>query len=324
MTSIRPPFRSRALAALLSTIALAALLGGCGDGSPGTSPGTISSTQIEAGGFVFDALVAGPRDGVPVLLLHGFPESSHEWRAELEALGASGYRAIAPDLRGYSPGARPEGVAAYRIDLLVADVTAIADALGASTFHLVGHDWGAAIAWLLAILEPDRLRSLTAVSVPHPAAFARALATDPDQQRRSAYVDFFKQEGVAETALLADDAQLLRSIYGVGPASASADEYVRLLSEPGALTAALNYYRATDFTQGAGLPSVEVPTLYVWSTGDVALGRVAAEATRDFVAAPYRFEVIEGVSHWLPEDAAPELSALLLDHLATYDRETAL
>lgn len=319
MPGPRTTLRSTTVTAALLALSAMALATGCGDGSRSSADGSISSTQIEASGFVFDALVAGPRDGTVVLLLHGFPESSREWRAELAALGAHGYRAVAPDLRGYSPGARPAEVDAYRIDRLVGDVIAIADQLGAARFHLVGHDWGAAIAWLLAILYPERLRSLGAVSVPHPAAFARALQTDPDQQRRSAYVDFFRMTGVAEQALLADDARLLRSLYGDGPASESADEYVRLLSEPGALTAALNYYRATDFRQGAALPAVEVPTLYVWSTGDVALGRVGAEATGEFVNAPYRFEILEGVSHWVPEDAAPELSALLLEHVAAHE-----
>jgi pimeloyl-ACP methyl ester carboxylesterase len=311
--------RSATAPLLLGLLLLAAA--GCGDrsaGAPaGTTPaGSISRVQIEASGFVFDALVAGPEDGDPVLLLHGFPQSSHEWRAQLEALARAGHRAVAPDLRGYSPGARPEGVAAYRIDLLVGDVVAIADAIGAPAFHLVGHDWGAAIAWLAAVLHPERLRSLTAVSVPHPAAFAFALATDPEQRRMSGYVDFFRLEGVAEQALLADGARALRAAYGSGAAAEAADSYVALLSEPGALTAALSYYRANDFAAGTALPPVRVPTLYVWSTADSALGRTGAEATQRFVDAPYRFEVLEGVSHWVPEDAADALSALVLEHVA--------
>jgi pimeloyl-ACP methyl ester carboxylesterase len=315
MALFRPALRPSAILLLI----LLTTGGGCSDSPSRSSSGAISSTQIEASGFVFDALVAGPPDGTPVLLLHGFPESSLEWRAQLAALGAKGYRAVAPDLRGYSPGARPSDVASYRIDLLVSDVIGMADRLGAPTFHLVGHDWGAAIAWVTAVSYPDRLRSLTAVSVPHPAALAFALETDPDQRRMSAYVDFFKQEGVAEETLLANNARTLRALYGSGPAAASADDYVRLLSEPGALTAALDYYRANDFTSGAALPAVKIPTLYVWSTADVALGRVGAEATARFVDAPYRFAVLDGVSHWVPEDAADALTALLLDHLATYN-----
>jgi pimeloyl-ACP methyl ester carboxylesterase len=295
----------------------------CGGDSNGSSGSTgpvldVVPAQIEANGFVFDALTAGPRDGSPVLLLHGFPQSSLEWEAQLAALAGAGYRAVAPDLRGYSPGARPLEVEAYRLDALTADVYAIADALGFATFHLVGHDWGAAIAWNVAMVDPDRIRSLTAVSVPHPVAYALALANDPDQQQKSQYIDFFRQPGVAEQALLANDAALLRSIYGDGPASAHADSYVALLSEPGALTAALNYYRALGLG-GAGGSQVVVPTLYVWSSGDTALGRTGAESCGDYVSGPYRFEVIEGVSHWVPEEAADALSGMLLEHLDAFD-----
>ncbi|MGH9182018.1 MAG: alpha/beta fold hydrolase, partial [Acidimicrobiales bacterium] len=138
------------------------------------------------GELVFDALAAGPDDGPLVLLLHGFPQSSGEWRSQLAALAGQGYRAVAPDQRGYSPGARPDGVDAYRMPLLVGDVLAMADELGAGRFHLVGHDWGAAVAWYTAAAHPDRLLSLTAVSVPHPMAFAKALASPSgDQAERS-------------------------------------------------------------------------------------------------------------------------------------------
>lgn len=303
---------------------LAGFLIACGDSDGSSSPGgssgpvTIAQTQIAAGGFVFEARTAGPRDGSPVLLLHGFPQSSLEWESQLLALAGAGYHAIAPDLRGYSPGARPTEVEDYRLDALTEDVYAIADALGFATFHVVGHDWGAAIAWNVAMVDPQRIESLTAVSVPHPVAYALALANDPDQQQKSQYIGFFRQVGVAEQTLLANDAAILRSIYGTGPASANADAYVALLAEPGALTAALNYYRALGLTGTGGSPVV-VPTLYVWSTADTALGRYGAELCGDYVSGPYRFEIIEGVSHWVPEEAAETLSAMLLEHLSTFD-----
>ena len=306
-----------AAAAFLLLVALATACGD-GGGSSGTDDGTIARTQVEAGGFVFEARVAGPRGGSPVLLLHGFPQSSLEWEAQLAALGRAGYRAVAPDLRGYSPGARPPAVADYALEPLTRDVIAIADALGFARFHLVGHDWGAAIAWEVAGRYPERLTSLTAVSVPHPTAFVLALANDSDQQARSTYITFFQQPEVPEQTLLANDAALLRSIYGTGPAAENADEYVRLLSEPGALTAALNYYRALGLTSSTGARTT-VPTLYVWSSGDTALGRYGAERCGDFVDAPYRFEIIEGVSHWVPEDAAGELSMMLVEHVGQWD-----
>jgi pimeloyl-ACP methyl ester carboxylesterase len=315
---LRPTARSLSRAALV--LALILVASACGDGGGSSSGGDTSITQttIEAGGFVFDARVAGPKKGSPVLLLHGFPESSLEWESQLVALARAGYRAVAPDLRGYSPGARPPAVADYALDLLAGDVVAIADALGFARFHLVGHDWGAAIAWEVAGTRPDRLLSLTAVSVPHPTAFALALANDPDQQAKSQYINFFRVAGVAENTLLANDAAVLRGIYGDGPASTHAEDYVRLLSEPGALTAALSYYRALGLTSSNSGPTT-VPTLYVWSTADTALGRYGAERCGDYVDAPYQFAIIDGVDHWVPENAADELSALLLDHVARWD-----
>ena len=271
-------------------------------------------TDIRVGDLVFDVLVDGPRDGELVLLLHGFPESAAEWRHVMPQLAAAGYRAVAPNQRGYSPGARPDGVASYHVTCLTEDVLGIADALGAATFHLVGHDWGALVAWHVAAHHPDRIRSLTIVSVPHPRPFADARASDPDQRARSEYIIGFREPDAPERAFLDNDAALLRrAVAEAGPEIAA--EHVAVLTSPGAMTAALHYYRAWDDALDR-LGSVGTPTLFVWSTNDVALGRVAAEATKDWVAGPYRFEVLEGVSHWIPEVAADALARMTLEHLA--------
>lgn len=268
-----------------------------------------------AGGLVFDALAAGPPEGGLVLLLHGFPQSSAIWRPQLEGLAAAGHRAVAPDQRGYSPGARPEAVEDYRIGHLVDDALALADHLGGGPFHVVGHDWGAVVAWHLAAHHPGRIRTLTALSVPHPVAFAMALASpEADQAHRSRYISFFQKAGVAEDALLAGGLKVMLSMSGY---PGDVDERVRAMSEPGALTAALNWYRAVDAGLVGGVGAVTPPTLYVWSTGDVALGREGAEATADHVAGPYRFEVLEGVSHWIPEEVPGVLTGLLLEHLGS-------
>ncbi len=279
----------------------------------------IDTIDVGVGSWTFTCRAAGPTDGRLVVLLHGFPQTSWSWRNQLSALADAGYRVVAPDQRGYSAGARPEGVENYAIEHLIADVLGIADEMGGHEFDLVGHDWGGAIAWYLAGRYPGRLRTLTVVSTPHPLAFAGALAGSEDQQQRSTYVSFFRQEGnVAETAMLADDAQGLRNLYqGSGLASEDAEEYLRVLTEPGALTGGLNYYRATSFAEAAQIGPIVTPTMYVWSTDDMALGRDAAEATAQFVEGPYRFEVLEGVSHWIPEHAPDALNALLLDHLRT-------
>ncbi len=265
---------------------------------------------IRIGELVFDALVDGPVDGEVVLLLHGFPQSSAIWLPQIEALAAAGYRAVAFDQRGYSPGARPDAVEEYRIDRLVADALAVG---GERPFHLVGHDWGAGVGWHLAAKHPERIRTLTALSVPHPLAFAAALVSPTsDQRSQSSYIAFFRQTGLAEEALLAGGlAAMLRASAYPG----DVDAVVQAMSEPGALSAALNWYRALDLSVLRGVGSVVVPTLYVWSTGDVALSREGAEATAGHVVGPYRFEVLTGVSHWIPEEVPDTLTRLLLEHL---------
>jgi pimeloyl-ACP methyl ester carboxylesterase len=275
----------------------------------------MQSLQIPVGGWVFDALAAGPPDGRLVLLLHGFPQTGDCWRAVMPVLAGAGCRVVAPNQRGYSPAARPVGVEHYRMPLLVADIVDMAGALEVERFDVVGHDWGAAVAWQLAGRHPERLRSLTAVSVPHPFAFADALRHDPDQQQRSRYIDLFRQPDKAERLLLADDAARLRAMFGETPA-VDIDRYVDHLREPAALTAALSWYRAISGDDLRGMGPVRTPTCHVWSTDDLALGRVAAEATGGYVEAPYRFEVFEEVSHWVPEQAGDRLAAVVLNHLA--------
>jgi pimeloyl-ACP methyl ester carboxylesterase len=285
------------------------------------SPSSVSVVDFErleipVGEFVFDARAAGPADGELVLLLHGFPQSSWEWRSQLQALGDVGYRAVAPDQRGYSPRARPEGVEQYGAQHLIADTLAIADWLGGHQFHLVGHDWGAAVAWAVAGTHPERLRTLTIVSVPHPKAFASALAESQEQRDKSSYIALFREEGKAEEVLGGDDFIRLRGMLSTTGSPEDAEEYLRLLSQPGALTAALNWYRAMQPGLVGEIGAITTPTLFVWSTNDVALGREGAEATGQYVEGPYRFEVLEGVSHWIPEQAAGDLNRLVLEHLS--------
>lgn len=261
-------------------------------------------------GLVLDAVATGPLDGPPVVLLHGFPQTSWAWRGVWPALVEAGHRVVAPDLRGYSPDARPESVDAYRMPSLVGDVLAVLDHVGADAVHLVGHDWGAAISWHLAGRHPDRVRTLTAVSVPHPVAFVEALRTDADQRRRSQYMRDWGSPDAEQTLLAGGLAQVFGGIPAV-----DAERYVTRMHEPGALTAALAYYRAQSLADLDGLGPITSPTLHVWSDGDVALGAAAAQATGSHVDGPYRFEVLEGVSHWVPEEAAAPLTALLLQHL---------
>jgi pimeloyl-ACP methyl ester carboxylesterase len=273
---------------------------------------------IEIGEFTFQALAAGPAQGEAVFLLHGFPQTSMQWEGQIAALAGDGYRVVAPDQRGYSPGARPAGVGEYAMSELVQDVLAMADALAITRFHLVGHDWGAYVAWYIAGLAPDRVLSLAAISVPHPDAFAQVLS-DPMscQLAASAYVFAFVAPD-AEAYLLRDGSAALRELYDDLP-QGKVDAYLALFDDEESLRGGLNWYRANPAIGMARTPlgKIGVPTLYLWSDADAALCRDGAEITGDYVTGPYRFEVLEGVSHWVPEVAASRVNTLLREHLRT-------
>lgn len=275
--------------------------------------------QVDVGDLVFDVRVDGPEDGRPVLLLHGFPETSRSWAAVTPLLTGTGLRTFAPDQLGYSPGARPAEVEAYSMQGLAQVTVDLLDALALPRVDVVGHDWGANVAWTLAAWHPDRVRSLTAVSVPHPAAYTVAYRVDPEQKERSAYIRLFWQAGKAEQVLLEDDARRLRRMLGgdgdTGVPAEAVDQYVAVLSAPGALTAALNWYRA--MSSGTRVDPVDVPTTYVWSDGDVAIGRTAADACAEFVIGDYRFVELPGVTHWIPEQAPEQLAAAVLERIAS-------
>ena len=272
--------------------------------------------------LIFDALVAGEPGAPLVLLLHGFAESMHCWRAQVEALSAAGYRAVAPSQRGYSPGARPDPMDAtsYHIERLMDDAMAIVDAAGhgEQRFHLAGHDWGGSIAWALADRFPDRLASLTVLSRPHPNAFNRALlATDADQAQRSRHHTAFLEPGAADV-VLADDARWLRErLAANGVPAAAIAQHLAVLGNRPAMEAALAWYRARGAIRSP-LGAIHVPTLYIWGDADDTVGRIAAEGTADFVAAPYCFEVLPGVGHFAADQAPDRVNALLLRHLAAY------
>jgi len=290
--------------------------------STGQEPGALRNIEIPVGEMIFDALATGPEDGPLVLLLHGFPQTSLSFRHQLEILGRAGFHAVAPDQRGYSPRARPADYREYAMPLLIGDVLGMADALGADRFHLVGHDWGGAVAWVLAGAAPQRILTLTVLSTPHVAAMARFRA-DPtsEQSQRSSYFAQFSQPG-AEKGFLENDAALLMSIWsGLEPDAIEA--YRGALGNPDALAAALAWYRAAFGQPAAAAPSappppsppIRLPTLYVWGTEDPAFAREAAEATEDFVEGPYRFVELDGQGHWVAERAADHVSELILEHV---------
>jgi pimeloyl-ACP methyl ester carboxylesterase len=283
-----------------------------------TGPQTIQTEP----GLVFDVLVDGSTDAPLVLLLHGFAESHHMWRSQLRALAMAGYRAIAPNQRGYSPVARPEpaDIANYQFDRLAADAMNVAAACGHASdrFHLVGHDWGASIAWGLADRYPDRIASLTVLSRPHPNAFNNALQLpDGEQANRSRHHKaFLEPDAVAQ--VLQEDARWLRERWAKsGISTAAAQEYLSVLGNEPAMEAALAWYRARGAIR-APLGVISVPVLYVWGDADDTVGRAAAEGTRDFVSGPYRFEILPGAGHFVADQAPDRINELLLAHLARH------
>jgi pimeloyl-ACP methyl ester carboxylesterase len=277
--------------------------------------------MVQANGLRFRTLVDGPPDGELFILLHGFPEGAESWSKQLEALGKAGRLAVAPDLRGYGLTDAPEDLASYSIDQLAEDVRFMITAFGRPAAHIAGHDWGGMVAWFFAGRYPQMTKTLTVLSVPHPAALAAASRDDEDQQARSRYVGLFLQAGKAEHVLADDDYRRLKNMFAIGPNPNAVpakviDHFTRSLSRPGRLTAALNYYRA-NLAGGPAWESltdigpITMPTTLLWGDQDPALGRRAAEATADHVEGAYRLEVLEGAGHWLQFERPGEVSLAL-------------
>lgn len=280
------------------------------------------STISIAPGLTFDAITAGQSGAPLLLLLHGFAESMRCWDAQVAALGDAGYRAVAPSQRGYSPAARPDpaDTSRYHIDRLTDDAMAIvaASGYGAARFHLAGHDWGGSIAWALADRFPERIASLTNLSRPHPNAFNRALQMpDGDQAHRSRHHRAFLEQG-AEDVVLADDCKWLRERWAAaGVPPAAMEKHVAVLGNRPAMQAALAWYRARGAIRSP-LGPIRVPTLYIWGDADDTVGRPAAEGTVDFVAAPYRFEVLPGGGHFVADQMPARVSELMIEHIAAH------
>jgi pimeloyl-ACP methyl ester carboxylesterase len=258
--------------------------------------------------------VADEGDGPPVLLLHGFPDSSYVWRHQIPALVGAGRRVIAPDLRGFGQSDRPEGVEEYAMRRLVGDVIAVLDGLGILRADVVGHDYGAALAWVVAARVADRVERLVALSVGHPNTYRRMPV---EEREKWWYQLFFLFEGVAEEALMEADWRLMREFTrGDG----DLERWVVDLGRPGALTAALNWYRANsrperDVGPRAPFPTVAAPTLGIWSSRDNYLAERPMLESAEHVTGPWRYERIEGASHWLQLDAPERVNELLLEFL---------
>jgi pimeloyl-ACP methyl ester carboxylesterase len=280
--------------------------------------------MVQANGLRFRAMVDGPPQADMFILLHGFPDGAELWSRQVDALAKAGSLAVAPDLRGYGLSDAPADKESYSIDHLVDDVAALIKAFGRESAHVAGHDWGAIVAWFFAARHPEMTKTLTALSVGHPAAIAAASKDDEDQQARSRYVGLFLLEGKAERVLAEDDYRRLRLTWSIGPNPEAVprsvvEHFTRSLARPGRLTAALNYYRANLTAAGAaweglaGIGPIRTPTVLLWGDQDPALGRRGADDTRTYMEGEYELRVLEGAGHWLNFDRPDEVSRALTD-----------
>ncbi|SDJ40052.1 Pimeloyl-ACP methyl ester carboxylesterase [Frankineae bacterium MT45] len=288
---------------------------------PAVTSRTISIQDPQVGPLTFPALAAGDPSlaakGRLVLLLHGFPESGESFRSELPAIAAAGYYAVAPFQRGYSATARTTSVTSYNLLNLVSDAVNMANALGATTFHLVGHDWGGAVAWLTAELFPQRVSTLTVLSTPHPDALADAVADSSSGQKGMlSYLNLVTIPGLQNVLLAAGQGGLALGLKVGGLPASYANLYAANLNTTDALGAALKWYRANPVPSPLKLGVVAVPTLYIWGAKDPFFSQTAALDTAHYVSAPYRFLEITDGTHWLPETQSSVVTVAILAELA--------
>lgn len=283
---------------------------------PGPASYGSGVNEFTRGGFTFDVTDSGPADGPVIVLLHGYPENRTSWRAVTPLLTAAGYRVLAPDQRGYSPRARPLRRRDYRVNELADDVVALIDASGADKVHVVGHDWGGAVAWAVAGLHPQRVHSVASLTTPHPRAFVASMVRS-NQLLHSWYMLFFQLPALPEMGYTRMEKATRQALAKSGLDDEAIERYVRPMMQPGAARAAINWYRALPFSKPPR-GKTQVPALYVYATKDMFLGRKAADLTGNYVAAPYRYEVLEGATHWLPEQNADEIATLLIEHTGKY------
>jgi pimeloyl-ACP methyl ester carboxylesterase len=281
---------------------------------------TMSQHMVQANGLRFRVMADGPAGGDLVVMLHGFPEGAESWAKQVDTLARAGALAVAPDMRGYGLTDAPSNVEDYAISNLVEDVAGIVKAFGRDHAHIAGHDWGAIVAWFFASAHPEMTKTLTVLSVGHPAAVADAIRNDQDQAKRSEYIRLFVVEGKAESVLSEDDFRRVRAMFG-GVVGAAGEHFIRSMSRPGRLTAGLNYYRA-NFGSGREWASlshsvnVTAPTTLLWGDQDAALGRWQAEHTADHMQNEYRLEVLEGAGHWLQFERPDEVGSSMVEALS--------
>ena len=271
----------------------------------------------EHDGLTFDVVDEGPMDGEVIVLLHGFPERASCWRHVAPLLHAQGFRTLAPDQRGYSPGARPPRRRDHRLDLLVDDVAALVELVGAPV-HVVGHDWGANVAWGVAMWRPDLVRSLTAFSVPHPAAYTSALKGP--QALKSWYIAMFNLPRVVERLAASPGGFFDKQLRSSGMTRDDVARFHTEIVDYGALPGGLGWYRALPFLRGIDhdvAAHVAAPTTMVWSDGDGFISRLGVDRAERYVDADYELVVLTGVTHWIPTQAPAAAAEAILERVVS-------
>lgn len=283
----------------------------------------LEHTTITTNGINLHVVLAGPKDGTPVILLHGFPEFWRGWLKQIEPLANAGYRVIVPDQRGYNLSDKPKGVRAYTVDKLAGDIIGLIDALGHKKVNLIGHDWGAMVAWVFAIQHPERLHRLGILNVPHPAVMINFLRRgDPEQLRRSWYIFAFQIPCLPEYYLCKNDwRNTVRMLRGSGKLHTFTNEDIeenkKAWSQPGAMTAMINWYRAAVryWPKMKGDLCVKVPTLMIWGMQDVALSHRMARPSMDYCE-DGKLVLFEDATHWVQHDEAEAVNQLLIEFLS--------
>ena len=270
---------------------------------------------IPTNGVELHVALAGSEDGIPVFLLHGFPDAWFGWEKQLPALAEAGFRVIVPDQRGYNLSSKPGGISSYRMDTLAADILGLADHLGLDRFHLAGHDFGAAVSWHIAARHPERLRRLAIANVPHPAVMVQTLRRSPAQLLKSWYMFFFQIPRLPEWSLQRADFQTMAAALSDVLTEADLDRYRSAWAQPGAITAMLNWYRAALRFPGKSDPAgrISTPTLILWGKKDRFLGFELVAPTLK-LCDDARLETFPDASHWVLQERPELINPLLIAH----------
>ncbi|MFC2046262.1 alpha/beta fold hydrolase [Chloroflexota bacterium] len=278
---------------------------------------TLAFERLPTNGIRLHTALAGPEDGDPVLLLHGFPDAWFGWEAQIEALAEAGFRVVAPDQRGYNLSDKPRGVANYEMGTLLNDVLGLADVFGYERFCLAGHDFGAMVAWNLAMRHPERLRRLAIANVPHPAVMGDFLRRNPSQMRKSWYALFFQLPHLPERVVRANNWRFLISAMPDDLTETERDCYREAWAVPGAMTGMINWYRASlrSLRRSKGTPQIRVPALILWGQQDPHISYAMAPLSAD-LCQDCRLVTFDDASHWVLHDKPKEVSQLLIEHFS--------